>query len=108
MKKWQRTNGGRSFIIIFSQQPGVSPEEVARVLWLKVGNKGDLIPPKSLTGFIDTTKSETISCDECLSSLWFDNNRFYELLENLIEEVYVQEDGYVATILWFTDNIEEI
>ncbi|HEY9276997.1 MAG TPA: ImmA/IrrE family metallo-endopeptidase [Methylotenera sp.] len=76
--------------------------------WLKVGNRGDLIPPKSLTGLIDTTKSETISCDECLSSLWFDNNRFYELPENLIEEVYVQEDGYVATILWFTDNIEEI
>lgn len=75
--------------------------------WLKVGRKGNLVPPKSLTGMTDATKIKTIGSDECLSSMWFDENRYYDLPENLIEEVYVQEDGYVATILWFEDEIEE-
>jgi Zn-dependent peptidase ImmA (M78 family) len=75
--------------------------------WLKIGKNGDLIPPKSLSGMVDAKKSETISSDECLSSLWFDKNRHYELPESLIEEVYVQEDGYIATILWFEEEIVE-
>lgn len=33
--------------------------------------------------------------------------RIFDLTENLIEEVYVQKDGYVATILWFEDEIQE-
>ena len=77
-------------------------------LWLKVGKKGDLIPPKSLTGLIDSTKPETFNSDECLSSLWFCTHKHYELPENLIEDVYVQENGYVATILWFENELEEI
>lgn len=39
--------------------------------------------------------------------MWFDGNRHYDLPENLIEDVYVQKDGYVATILWFEDEVEE-
>ncbi len=53
------------------------------------------------------SKEETISDDECLSSFWFDGNRYYDLPENLIEEAYVQKDGYVATILWFEGEVEE-
>jgi len=75
--------------------------------WLKVGKKGDSIPPRSLTGMSNISKEETINDDECLSSFWFDGNRYYDLPENLIEEVYVQKDGYVATILWFEDEVEE-
>lgn len=75
--------------------------------WLRCGRKGELIPPKSVTGMTDATKEETYCNDECLSSLWFDENRYYDLPENLIEDVYVQKDGYVATILWFEDEINE-
>lgn len=75
--------------------------------WLKVGRRGDSIPPKSLTGMSDASNEETLFSDECFSSMWFDGNRYYDLPENLIEEVYVQKDGYVATILWFEDDIEE-
>ena len=56
---------------------------------------------------VDTSKEEPIIDDECLASLWFNGNRYYDLPENLIEEVYVQQDGYVATILWFESEIEE-
>lgn len=75
--------------------------------WLRVGKKGNSVPPKSLTGMADTAKEETISNDECLSSMWLDGSRYHELPENLIEDIYVQKDGYVATILWFEDEIEE-
>lgn len=75
--------------------------------WLRVGKKGDSVPPKSITGMADVTKEETVGSDECLSSMWFDGNRYYDLPENLIEEVYVQKDGYVATILWFEDEVAE-
>ena len=75
--------------------------------WLRVGRKGNLVPPKSHTGMTDHTQEETINNDECFSSLWFDENKDCELPENLIEEVYIQRDGYVATILWFEGEIEE-
>lgn len=75
--------------------------------WLRVGSKGDTIPANSVTKTTDAKKSECICSDECLASIWFDENRYYELPENLIEEVYVQEDRYVATILWFENEISE-
>lgn len=75
--------------------------------WLKLGNKGNQIPAKTVTGTIDPNKPETIISDEGLSSLWFDANRYYELPERCIEEAYVQEDGYIVTILWFEDEIVE-
>lgn len=75
--------------------------------WLRVGKKGDSVPPKSITGMTDVTKEETVGSDECLSAMWLDGNRHYDLPENLIEEVYVQKDGYVATILWFEDEVAE-
>lgn len=75
--------------------------------WMKVGRKGDLVPPMSLTASVDASNEESEHSDECMSLLWFDENRYCELPESLIEEVYVQKDGYLATILWFEDEVEE-
>jgi len=75
--------------------------------WLRYAKRGSSIPNSSLTASLGKVDDLTFHNDECDASLWFDENKYYCLPETCIEEVYVQEDGYIATLLWFEDEIEE-
>lgn len=83
---------------------GLNAEE--HPLWLNA-KKGTHIPARSLTYQADLTQRNTRIADEVDSSIWFDENKRYEIPESLIEEVYIQEDGYASTLLWFDQDIEE-
>jgi len=41
------------------------------------------------------------------SSNWIGNNKYYETPDEIIEEVYILENGYSATMLSFEDELEE-
>ena len=74
--------------------------------WLRA-RKGDPIPSNSLTQLY-SGKPQTIVNEEVDSGTWFDNARGYEMPESLIEEVYIQDNGYAVTLLWFEEDIEEV
>ncbi|MGH1432578.1 MAG: ImmA/IrrE family metallo-endopeptidase [Neptuniibacter sp.] len=68
--------------------------------WLKV-NKGDSVPSQSFTKKVDAKCSELNCSDECDSSVWFEEAKDFELPEFVIEDVLVQDKGYMVTLLWF-------
>lgn len=49
-----------------------------------------------------------LSTDICDSSNWIESNKNYETPEEIIEEVYIMEDGYTATMLSFENELIEI
>jgi Zn-dependent peptidase ImmA (M78 family) len=76
--------------------------------WRKSTKQGENIPQKTLTAKVDLTAEGKVFSDESSSAYWFDGNRNWELPESVVEEVYVQENGYVATLLWFENEIVEV
>lgn len=75
-------------------------------LWLNA-DKGKEVPRGSHTSTVDLTKYQSISSDEVDTELWFSPNNNFEYPDTLIEETYVQENGWAATLLWI-DDIEEL
>jgi Zn-dependent peptidase ImmA (M78 family) len=75
-------------------------------LWLNA-DKARTLPRGSHTSIVDLSKCHTISADEVDTELWFSSNDNYEYPETLIEETYIQENGWAATLLWI-DDIEEL
>jgi len=77
----------------------------ANPLWLNADKRKEL-PRGSHTSIVDLSKYHSISSDEVDIELWFSPNNNFEYPETLIEETYVQENGWAATLLWIGD-IEE-
>lgn len=75
--------------------------------WLNA-NKGNSIPFNSATQKQDFSNTNSIAAYEVDSNIWFGSHRSWVLPETLIEEVYVQENCYSATLLWIENEIEEI
>jgi Zn-dependent peptidase ImmA (M78 family) len=75
-------------------------------LWLNVDG-GKAIPKGSHTSTVDLSKYQSISSDVVDTDLWFCPNNSYEYPETLVEETYVQENGWAATLLW-VNYIEDI
>ena len=76
-------------------------------LWLKCF-KGDQVPSRSATKSVDLNKSNSVDSFDVRSDIWFDESRSWKSPETVIEEVYVQENLYSTTLLWFDDEIEEV
>jgi len=70
-------------------------------------DRGKKLPRGSHTSTVDLSKHHSISTDEVDTELWFSLNNNFEYPETLIEETYVQENGWAATLLWI-DDIEEL
>jgi hypothetical protein len=45
--------------------------------------------------------------DSVLSGIWVADDKYFLTPEDIIEEVNVQENGYVATMLYFENELEE-
>lgn len=99
---------GDYLAIIISQNNrihyGLNSEE--NPLWL-TADKGKSVPRGSHTSTVDLTKYQSITSDEVDTELWFSPNNKFEYPDTLVEETYVQEDGWAATLLWI-DDIEEL
>jgi Zn-dependent peptidase ImmA (M78 family) len=78
----------------------------ANPLWLNA-DRGKPLPKGSHTSTVGLSKYHNISSDEVDTELWFSPDKNYEYPETLIEETYVQKDGWAATLLWI-DDIEEL
>lgn len=93
--------------VVFSKDSvieyGFRSEEVP--FWLRV-KKRDQIPINSLTKNYNGSPF-SITNDEIDTDIWFDEVKGYEMPKTLIEEVYIQENGYTVTLLWFEEEIEE-
>jgi Zn-dependent peptidase ImmA (M78 family) len=76
-------------------------------LWLNA-RKNDAIPFNSHTVSVNSNVENQISSDEIDASVWFGEMSGFNRPESLIEETLVQENGYVATLLWFEEEIEEV
>lgn len=69
--------------------------------------KGGLpAPSESLTNKIDFKVSDHILQSKVNASIWFEERKTQRLPTNLIEEVYVQENGYSMTLLFFEKKLE--
>lgn len=75
--------------------------------WIKPG-KGFPVPKDSCTYNTDTSNSNFVISGRCYADTWIDNNRYYETPEEIVEEVYIMENGYVATMLFFDEELIEI
>jgi Zn-dependent peptidase ImmA (M78 family) len=78
----------------------------ANPLWLNADKRKEL-PRGSHTSTVDLSKYHSISSDEVDTALWFSPNDDFEYPETVIEETYIQENGWAATLLWI-DDIEEL
>jgi len=95
--------------IVFSYKGQVSYSSRGKEIpfWLKI-NRGESIPYGSLTKSANSEKARHTVSDEVDSSIWFDEKSGFSFPENVVEEVLIHEGGYVSTLLWFEDEIEEI
>ena len=75
-------------------------------LFLNADKRKEL-PRSCHTSAVDLSKYHSTSSDEVDTELWFSPNHKFEYPDTLIEETYVQEDGWAATLLWI-DDIEEL
>jgi Zn-dependent peptidase ImmA (M78 family) len=78
----------------------------ANPLWLNADKRKEL-PRGCHTSTVDLSKYHSTSSDEVDTELWFGSNNNFEYPETLIEETYIQENGWAATLLWI-DDIEEL
>jgi len=69
--------------------------------------KGEAIPYDSFTKATLPGKSNSIYNGSSSSDTWLNENRDYNLPEEIFEDVYVMENGYAATMLYFEEVIEE-
>lgn len=70
--------------------------------WIKPG-KGSAVPAKS-----HSTRINTVISGSGDAARWLDSSRYFELPEEIIEEVHTMENGYTATFLYFEEELEEL
>ena len=74
----------------------------------KKPKNGVSAPNGSLTKTISFNGEYKFQDDSLDSSVWFNESKDYRLPEEVIEEVYLQNNGYSVTMLRFEDELEEI
>jgi len=94
--------------IVFSHQGTVrySCSSTEFPFWITPG-KNSPIPPTSFTKHVLNKPASSIISDCSVSSNWIGSDRYYETPDEIIEEVYILENGYAATMLSFEDELEE-
>jgi len=70
--------------------------------WIQPG-KGSTVPVKS-----HSTRINTVISGSSDAARWLDSSRYFELPEEVIEEVYTMENGYTAIFLYFDEELEEL
>ncbi len=74
--------------------------------WITPG-KNDPVPPGSPTRKASNNSENSTYSDSALSSTWIGDDKYFLTPEDIIEEVYVMQNGYVATMLYFDGELEE-
>jgi len=74
--------------------------------WIIPG-KGDAIPPTSFTKKTCNEPEDSVHSDCSVSSNWINDDKYYYAPDDIVEEVYLLQKGYVATMLSFEDELEE-
>jgi Zn-dependent peptidase ImmA (M78 family) len=74
--------------------------------WITPG-KGTPVPNKSFTRTVDTSAASRVTSNSVDSCIWLNDHRHIIAPEEIIEDVYVMENGYVATMLFFDEEIDE-
>ncbi len=70
-------------------------------------SKGDPVPAFSFTKKVLNKPENSITSDCSISTNWIGNDKYYETPEDIIEDVYILENGYATTMLSFEDELEE-
>ena len=66
------------------------------------------LPLGSISSQMQTPSEEKIELDYIDPSVWFNQIKGFALPDEIVEEVYIQKNGYSATLLRFDKEIEEI
>ncbi|BAS67849.1 ImmA/IrrE family metallo-endopeptidase [Bathymodiolus septemdierum thioautotrophic gill symbiont] len=70
--------------------------------------KGTQLPLDSLANNLNDFSDENISLDYTDASVWISKTNGFLLPDEIIEEVYIQKNGYSVVLLKFEEEIEEI
>lgn len=94
--------------IVFSHNNTVrySCKSLSFPFWITPRNN-DPVPPGSFTRKANKNPENSIHSDSTISSAWIEDDKYFLTPEDIIEEVYVLQNGYVATMLYFEDELEE-
>ena len=74
--------------------------------WITPG-KSNPIPSTSFTKKVLNKPTDSILSDCSISSNWIGYDKYFETPDEIIEEVYILENNFVATMLSFEDELEE-
>jgi len=74
--------------------------------WITPG-KNDPVPPGSFTKKASNKPDNSTYSDRVLSSIWIGDDKYFNTPEDIIEDIYILQNGYIATMLFFDDEIEE-
>lgn len=75
--------------------------------WIKP-NKGCQIPFGSHSAETGKEVTEKHSEGCCNADHWVDGSKYFEMPEEIQEELYIMENGYTATLLYFDEELEEL
>lgn len=75
--------------------------------WIKPHRKA-LVPYHSLTSKMDIMNFNRFHDDAVDSDIWLSGDKHYEMPEQVIERVYIQQGGYIVTMLSFEDELLEL
>ena len=94
--------------IVFAKDSVVrySPKNDEFPFWIKP-SKGSQMPFGSHSATVETKDAGKISGGCCSADIWVDSSKYYVVPEEIQEELYVMEDGYTATLLYFDEELEE-
>lgn len=95
--------------IIFSHQQTVrySCKNKDFPFWIHPG-KGDSLPTDSFSTSAVSGISSTIASGNSQSTSWLNSDKYFHLPEEVIEELYIMDNGYSATLLYFDIELDEI
>lgn len=74
--------------------------------WITPG-KNDPVPSSSPTKQASKKPENSTYSDSTESGNWIGDDKYYFTPEDIIEDIHVMQDGYVATMLYFEDELEE-
>lgn len=94
--------------IVFSYKNTIrySSKSADFLFWITPG-KNDPVPPASFTRKASKNTENSTYSDSTSSSNWIGDDKYFFTPDNIIEDVYVLQNGYVATMLYFEDELEE-
>lgn len=94
--------------IVFSHQGIVrySCKSAEFPFWITPG-KNNPIPSTSFTKRTLNKSAYSVTSDCSVSSNWIGSDKYFETPDEIIEEVYILENGYAATMLSFENELEE-